>query len=89
MIYTRLTIQAMNFAEQAHRGQVDKAGMPYIFHCYKVAEQAKDEDETAIAFLHDVIEDTLYTENYLRVGFPEFIVDKVVRLIPAGLRIRW
>ena len=32
MIYTPLTVKAMNVAYNAHHGQKDKAGAPYIFH---------------------------------------------------------
>ena len=43
MIYTPLTKRAAEIAYNAHMGQRDKAGMPYIFHPYHVAEQMKDE----------------------------------------------
>ena len=39
MIYTPLTNRAMRFAYAAHVGQVDKSGVPYIFHPYHLAEQ--------------------------------------------------
>ena len=58
MIYTKLTIKAMEVAFSAHFGQKDKAGAPYIFHPFHIAENMPDEDTTVIALLHDVIEDT-------------------------------
>ena len=38
MIYTPLTIKAMKFAYDAHHGQLDYNGVPYIFHPVHLAE---------------------------------------------------
>ena len=43
MVYTPLTIRAMNIAYAAHHGQVDKAGGPYNFHPLHLAETMEDE----------------------------------------------
>ena len=50
----------LSIAAQAHKGQYDKAGKPYFLHCIKVAQllHTEDEEMLAIAFLHDVAEDT-------------------------------
>lgn len=78
MIYTENTIKAMKLAYEAHLGQVDKAGVPYIFHPIHLAEQMKDEDTTVVALLHDVVEDTKYTLKDLKdMGFTEKQVDAV------------
>lgn len=72
MIYTNLTKKAMRIAYARHHGQKDKAGLPYIFHPYHLAEQMGD-DEYAIctALLHDVVEDTSMTFEELEAeGFP-------------------
>ena len=53
MIYTHLTNEAMKLAYKAHHGQVDKGGIPYIFHPYHLAEQMPDEYTTCVALLHD------------------------------------
>ena len=67
MIYTPLTNKALRLAYTAHHGQVDKSGVPYIFHPYHLAEQMTDEITTCVALLHDVVEDTDITfENWLR-----------------------
>lgn len=50
--------QARALASEAHAGQQDKAGQPYIEHVARVAA-AIDDDATAkaAAWLHDVVED--------------------------------
>ena len=76
MIYTKMTKEAMKIAFKAHVKQVDKAGIPYIYHPIYVAEKMNDEDSTIVALLHDVIEDTNITINNLKdIGFNEKIVE--------------
>lgn len=70
MIYTPLTKKAMVLAYQAHHGQVDKSGTPYIFHPIHLAEQAEDEFTCCAALLHDVMEDTPVTLQELEKEFP-------------------
>lgn len=74
MIYTPLTKRAAEIAYNAHMGQRDKAGMPYIFHPYHVAEQMKDESTACAALLHDVAEDTAVTLDDLAKEFPPEII---------------
>lgn len=81
MIYTKLTIKAMEVAFSAHFGQKDQAGAPYIFHPFHIAENMPDEDTTVIALLHDVIEDTDLTASDLRkFGFTPLQVEAVVAM---------
>ncbi|MDH6329836.1 MULTISPECIES: phosphohydrolase [Stenotrophomonas] len=50
--------RARTLALEAHAGQVDKAGHPYIGHVGRVAAAVRGDDEAeAVAWLHDVIED--------------------------------
>ena len=71
MIYTAETKKAMKLCFLAHRDQVDKGGLPYVFHPYHLAESMPDEITTVTALLHDVVEDTDYTLEDLRdMGFP-------------------
>lgn len=77
MIYTHLTNEAMKLAYTAHHGQVDKSGIPYIFHPMHLAEQMQDEYTTCVALLHDVVEDTDVTLDTLANIFPKDIVDAV------------
>ena len=80
MIYTHLTNEAMKIAYKAHHGQVDKAGVPYIFHPMHLAEQMDDEYSTCVALLHDVVEDTHITLEQLAQIFPKEVVDAVAVL---------
>ena len=80
MIYTALTIRAMNLAYSAHHGQYDKGGVPYIFHPIHLAEQMDDEVSTCVALLHDTVEDTDVTLEQLAREFPKEVVDAVALL---------
>ena len=76
MIYTDMTKKALKLCFEAHKNQTDKSGIPYVFHPLHLAEQMNDEDTTVAALLHDVIEDTPYTLDNLRVmGFNEQVLD--------------
>ena len=66
---------------EAHKEQVDKSGLPYVFHPFHVAEQMTDEITTAIALLHDVVEDTDYTlQDLIDMGFPCEVTDALALL---------
>ena len=68
--------KAKRIAYEAHQGQADKAGEPYILHPLHVAEQMVQEDEIIVALLHDVVEDSGVTLRDLRTqGFPHHVVD--------------
>lgn len=75
MIYTDLTNKALKIAYAAHDGQTDKAGMPYIFHPYHLAEQMDDEISVCVALLHDVAEDTVVTLESLAEIFPQEVME--------------
>ena len=75
MIYTDLTKKAMKLCFEAHKDQVDKSDLPYVFHPFHLAEQMTDELTTVTALLHDVVEDTPYIFADLRqMGFPEDVL---------------
>ena len=80
MIYTNLTARAMRIAYDAHHGQTDHGGVPYIFHPIHIAEQMDDEISVCVALLHDVVEDTNVTFRDLEREFPPEITE-VVRLL--------
>ena len=74
MIYTALTVRAAQIAYEKHHGQIDKIGMPYVFHPMHVAEMMDDEISTCVALLHDVVEDTDMTFEELEKEFPEEVI---------------
>jgi guanosine-3',5'-bis(diphosphate) 3'-pyrophosphohydrolase len=76
MIYTNLTRIAMRLAYDAHKEQLDKAGLPYIYHPIHLAEQMDDESSTIVALLHDVIEDSdLSIKDIETMGFPIEVIE--------------
>lgn len=76
MIYTSLTKKALVISFNAHKEQIDKSGMPYVYHPYEVALHMDDEYSTCTALLHDVVEDTEITLDDLRKeGFPEEVIE--------------
>ena len=69
---------ALDIARKAHNGQVDKAGRPYINHPVAVASMVNTDDEKMVAYLHDVVEDTVVQLDDLRAfGFGAHIVEAV------------
>lgn len=78
---------AFALAEEAHSKQRRKSGEPYIIHPISVALIAADEmklDANCVitAFLHDVVEDTEYTLEDIRLRFGDdvaFLVDVVTK----------
>lgn len=78
---TDLLEKAIEIAVKAHKGQKDKAGEPYILHCLSVMLKGKTEDEKIVGVLHDVVEDTKVTIEFLKEqGFPKRITDAVMCL---------
>lgn len=54
-------LRAIQLAAQAHAGQLDKTGQPFIGHPLRVMARAQNESEAIVGVLHDVLEDTNYT----------------------------
>ncbi len=78
MTYTKNTKKAMKLCFDAHKDQVDKSGMPYVFHPFHLAEQMPDEDTTIVALLHDVVEDTEYSLDDLKnMGFSNEVLEAI------------
>ncbi|MCQ4635914.1 bifunctional (p)ppGpp synthetase/guanosine-3',5'-bis(diphosphate) 3'-pyrophosphohydrolase [Anaerovorax odorimutans] len=79
--------RAYDKARQMHEGQLRKSGEPYMIHPLAVAEiladLGMDEDTIVAGLLHDVVEDTSYTEEELTEEFGEevaLLVDGVTKL---------
>lgn len=67
---------AKAIAIQAHKGQLDKAGRPYIDHPAAVAASVSGDVAKAVAWLHDVVEDTSMTFDDLRAaGIASEVID--------------
>lgn len=77
MIYTKNTKKAINIAYNAHMGQKDKSGIPYIFHPVHLAELMDTEDECIVALLHDVVEDTDVTFEELEKEFSNNVIEAI------------
>ncbi|WP_210422566.1 hypothetical protein [Cryobacterium sp. BB307] len=69
---------AINLARAAHAGQRDMLGVAYICHPLAVMGRLETLDEKIVGVLHDVVEDTPVTLDYLRtLGFEPHIVAAV------------
>ncbi len=85
---------AIKIAVEAHSGQVEKNGQPYVTHAFRVMDRVYREEEKIVAVLHDVIEDTKWTRHMLEEkGFPKHLLDALdcvtIReheLYPAAIR---
>ena len=72
---------ALELAVEKHKNQTDKAGNPYILHPLHVMENVNSKEGKIVAILHDIIEDTDVTEDYLlKIRLSKRIVDAVVAL---------
>jgi (p)ppGpp synthase/HD superfamily hydrolase len=73
--------KAIKIAVDAHAGQLDRYGQPYILHVLRVMQAGGNREEQICGVLHDVVEDSDWTtEDLLAEGFPAPIVE-VVRLM--------
>ncbi|MDH6308519.1 guanosine-3',5'-bis(diphosphate) 3'-pyrophosphohydrolase [Dysgonomonas sp. PFB1-18] len=67
--------KAIQIAVNAHFGQTDKTGAPYIFHPLRVMGRVSSTEERIVAVLHDVVEDTSVTfEDLVEAGIPKHLV---------------
>lgn len=68
--------ETIKFIQEAHKGQLDKAGEQYWLHPYKVSKMVgRNEATKIVALLHDVLEDTHYRVKDLReMGYSEEIL---------------
>ena len=70
--------RAIEIAVQAHKGQIDKYGQPYIAHVLRVMSAGKNDNEKIVGVLHDVVEDTDWTfEKLAAEGFSKDVIDAI------------
>jgi guanosine-3',5'-bis(diphosphate) 3'-pyrophosphohydrolase len=75
MIYSDQAHKALIIAYEAHKDQLDKVGVPYKYYPIHLAEQMASEEETVVALLHDVVEDTSWTfEELVQQGFSDEVI---------------
>lgn len=68
--------RAIAIAAQAHEGQTDKAGAPYILHPLRLMMRLTSIEERIVAVLHDVVEDSSVTFGDLeKEGFTTEVLD--------------
>ena len=80
-------VDAYDMAAEAHADQIRKSGIPYITHPISVARIACVElglgvNSIITALLHDVVEDTVFTIEDIRLRFGEdvaFLVDVLTK----------
>ncbi len=70
--------RALEIAMQAHEGQADKSGRPYIEHSLRVMAMGRCDEERIVGILHDVVEDSSWTLQMLKAeGFSDDILEAV------------
>lgn len=68
--------RAIAIAAEAHRGQTDQAGAPYILHPLRVMLSLNSLEERIVGVLHDVVEDSDWTFDALAAeGFSDHVVE--------------
>lgn len=73
-----LLTRAEAIALEAHRGQVDQAGHPYIEHVARVAAGVDTILDRVVAWLHDVVEDTSWTREQLDAEAKWFTIEEAI-----------
>lgn len=75
----RLLEKAALICVTKHAGQRDKMGQAYFQHPMRVAMRCQTDEQKMVALLHDTIEDTDVTAEYLLAeGFPQSVVDGIL-----------
>ena len=77
---------AIQIAIEAHKGQLDKSGSPYILHPLHIMNSVDGLDYKIVAVLHDVIEDTDLTyDDLISKGIDKEFVDSILILTKEDL----
>ena len=76
---TKLLDKAALICVTKHQGQRDKARAAYFQHPMRVAMNCEKDEEKIVALLHDTIEDTDVTPEWLKQqGFSDEIVEAIL-----------
>ena len=89
MIYTDATKKALKLCFDAHKDQLDKSGIPYVFHPFHLAEQMTTEETIIVALLHDVVEDSDITFEDLAKDFDKPIIDAIKLLTHKDKSVKY
>ncbi|WP_296561375.1 bifunctional (p)ppGpp synthetase/guanosine-3',5'-bis(diphosphate) 3'-pyrophosphohydrolase [uncultured Acetobacterium sp.] len=85
---TEMIDKAYDLAREAHKDQKRLSGEDYVIHpvsvAYILAEMQMDTETIVAAILHDVIEDTIYSYDYIKEEFNENIADLVEGVTKIG-----
>jgi hypothetical protein len=74
--------RAVVIAAEAHIGQIDKAGAPYLLHPLRLMFQTETTEDRIVAVLHEVVEDSDWSlERLRREGFSQVIIEAVDSVI--------
>ncbi|MCL1125104.1 hypothetical protein [Shewanella surugensis] len=69
---------SIDTALNAHKGQKDKAGKPYILHPLRLMAKMQTPNEMMVAVLHDVLEDSSLTAaDLVKLGIPDEVVKAI------------
>ncbi|KAL2933093.1 putative GTP diphosphokinase RSH3 chloroplastic [Bienertia sinuspersici] len=81
IFYDKFVIKAFYEAEKAHRGQVRASGHPYLHHCMEtavlLANIGANATVVAAGLLHDTIDDSFVTYDYILSIFGSGVADLV------------
>ena len=85
---TEMIYKAYDLAREAHKDQKRLSGEDYVIHpvsvAYILAEMQMDTETIVAAILHDVIEDTIYSYDYIKEEFNQDIADLVEGVTKIG-----
>ena len=74
--WAELLEKSLALAIEAHRGQRQKNGQPYILHPLHLMMQQSEPAAQITALLHDIVEDSEVTfDNLIALGLPDEIIE--------------
>ena len=84
--------KALKYAKEYHKGQKRESGEPYFMHPVEVAilvsDYVFDQDAIIAAVLHDILEDTNFSQPMMGLLFGEKVVNAVCALSNSRRQIK-